>query len=302
MLRFRVDQPFTSSRRRACLSCAASGCFALRCSLSVSVVADVLSTFDQLTQTKTTFSTEGNFKMILQEQYARTVKASFQPSIPKPLLIGCPVCGRPAMIRQQLIGEEVACGHCHGTFVVTEQMDGSKTAQSTTAGQQPEEQKMPRHSTPILTSHEQNGLPQLDRLGQSESRPVAFVVEPRDEVYARLAGDLTEAGYRVVRALSSTDALKACGRYQPKLVVAQLPIACQKAWQLAPKLAMLDSDTRVVLYGAEISVHDYAMADFWGIEHLIEYSGDLFGLSMRIRILFGSKSSEQSESTCRSVA
>lgn len=240
--------------------------------------------------------------MIMQEQYAPIAKASDQRSAPEPLLIGCPICGCPAKIRQQLVGEELACGHCRGTFVVTEQMNGSKIARSTTPARQPAKQETPPSSAQMLPSREQNGLPQPNRRGQSKSRPVAFIVEPRDEVYARLAGDLIEAGYRVIRALTATDALKACGRYQPKLVVAQLALPCQKAWQLAPKLAMLDCDTRVVLYGAEIAIHDYAMADFLGIEELIEYGGDLFRLSTRIRQLLGSKSPEQTESTSRNVA
>ncbi len=148
----------------------------------------------------------------------------------------------------------------------------------------------------------QDRLPQPKQYGQAKSRPIAFVVEPRDEVYARLAGDVIEAGYRVVRAMSATDALKACCKYRPRLVLARLTLPNQTAWQLAPKLAMLDSDMQVVLYGNEIAIHDYAMADFLGIEQLIEYGGELFGLSMRVRQWIGSKSPEQAESTYRSVA
>ncbi|WP_345327613.1 hypothetical protein [Novipirellula rosea] len=117
-----------------------------------------------------------------------------------------------------------------------------------------------------------------------------------------MAGDLIEAGYRVVRVLTATDALKACGKCRPELVVAQLAIPCQKAWQLAPKLVMLDCDTRVVSYGAEVAVHDYAMADFLGIEELIEYRGDLFRLSTRIRQVLVSESPVQTESKYRRVA
>ena len=181
-------------------------------------------------------------------------------------------------------------------------MDGEKIARSTTPARKTEKQEPLIRPTPVRPSRKQDQLPQPRQSRQSTPRPIAFIVEPRDEVYARLAGDLIEAGYRVVRALSATDALKACGKYRPKLVVAQLALPSQKAWQLAPKLAMLDCDTRVVLYGAEISVHNYAMADFLGIEELIEYSGDLFRLSARIRQLIGSRSAEQSEAKLRGVA
>ncbi|MCO8120873.1 hypothetical protein NHH03_03925 [Stieleria sp. TO1_6] len=115
-------------------------------------------------------------------------------------------------------------------------------------------------------------------------------------MYARLAGDLIEAGYRVVRALSATDALKARRKYQPGIVVAQLAIPSKHAWQLAPKLATIGSKTRVVLYGADIPVHDYAMAAFLGIEQLIEYRGDVFRLSTRLRQLLSSRSPEQTKS------
>lgn len=239
--------------------------------------------------------------MILQEQYALTAKTNCQRPATEPLLIGCPVCGRPTKIRQHLVGEELACAHCHGTFVVTEQMDGSKTARSTTAARKPNEPTVSLRSMPMLPSREQNALPQPKQRGQSKARPVAFVVESRDEVYARLAGDLIEGGYRVVRALTVTDALKACGKYQPQLIVAKIDVS-SVTWQMAPKMVLLDSGTRVWLYDHAIEVHDYAMADFLGIEHLIEYEGDLLRLSTRIRQLLGNRSSGQTETMHGSVA
>lgn len=51
------------------------------------------------------------------------------------------------------------------------------------------------------------------------------------------------------------------------------------------------------MYGNEIAIHDYAMADYVGIERLIEYGGNLFRLSLRIRQWLGSKSFEQNEVT-----
>lgn len=210
MPRFTTCRQFTSARRCVYFSCRARWCSALHRPLSVPFVANVCSTFDQLAQTKRHFQTEGDFKMVLHEQYAPTVKASFQPLPAEPLLIGCPVCGRPAKVNQQLIGEEVACSHCHGTFVVTEQIDGNKTSRSTTAARQPEEQEMSRRSTPLLPSHEQNGLLRPDRHDQSESRHVGQVVRPGDEAYTQLATDLIAAGYRVVRASPPSDALGSC--------------------------------------------------------------------------------------------
>ncbi len=178
-------------------------------------------------------------------------------------------------------------------------MNRIRIARSTSTANQTKQSATQRRSTP--TQHTGEPLPQPGRSGQSNLRPVAFVIEPRDEVYARLAGDLIEAGFRVVRAMSATDALKACGKYQPRVVVASLAFAPQKSWQLAPELATLDRDTRVILYGVEIAIHDYAMADFLGIEQLIEYGGDLFRLSARIRRSLGSESA-QTFAKHRSVA
>tara|TARA_R110002072_G_scaffold301478_1_gene481306 strand:+ start:7504 stop:8244 length:741 start_codon:yes stop_codon:yes gene_type:complete len=199
-------------------------------------------------------------------------------------LVGCPTCGRAAKVRTQWLDTELACGHCSATFVVSELMDGDKLARSTNA-----DKRQPKTEQPILKlDGHGRSKPRLETQEKSLShnqsrRPIAFLIEPRDEVYARLAGDLVEAGFRVVRAITVTDALKACGKYRPRLVLANISLSERKAWQMAPKLAMLDSDTRVWLYDHAIEVHDYAMADFLGIEQLIEYGGDVFRLSSHVR-------------------
>ena len=234
--------------------------------------------------------------MIMLEQYAPTSETSLKQPATEPFLIGCPICGRPAKVRHQYIDQELACSHCRGTFIVNEKMNGSRTARSTVTARQSAKEKTPDRSKPERSAGHPMTNPKPRRVSESKSRPIAFVVEPRDEVYSRLAGDLIEAGYRVIRALSATDALKACGKNQPKLVVAQLALPNQKAWQLAPKLAILDSDTRVMLYGNQVDIHDYAMADFLGVEQLIEYRGDLFSLSSRIRKCLCVQLAEKSES------
>ncbi|MDV6031473.1 MAG: hypothetical protein F9B45_15525 [Phycisphaera sp. RhM] len=203
-------------------------------------------------------------------------------------LVGCPTCGRAAKVRTQWLDTEVACGHCSATFVVSELMDGSKLARSTNA-----DKPQPKTDQPIfkLDGHRRSKTrPETQAKAKARNqshRPVAFLIEPRDEVYARLAGDLVDAGFRAVRAITVTDALKACGKYRPGLVLANISLSERKAWQMAPKLAMLDSDTRVWLYDHAIEVHDYAMADFLGIEQLIEYGGDVFRLSSRVRQSLG---------------
>ncbi len=236
----------------------------------------------------------------MQEQYAPVATAMYQRTTSEPLLIDCPVCGRPTKIRQQLIGESVACGHCNGTFIVTEQLNGIRIARSISTVIQAQRPASQRRSTSTRQTREP--LPQPRRRGQSSLQPVAFVIEPCDEVYARLAGDLIETGYRVVRAMASTDAIKACGTYQPRVIVASLAFPYLNAWQLAPRLATFGVDTQVILYDVEVAIYDYAMADFLGIEQLIEYGGDLFRLSSRIRQAIGHQSHEQNESKHPNVA
>lgn len=200
-------------------------------------------------------------------------------------LVGCPTCGRAAKVRPQWLDTEIACAHCSATFIVTELMDGSKLVRSTNTDK-PQPQKNEQLILQ-LDGHRRIktrlGTQTKTKAHTHSRRPVAFLIEPRDEVYARLAGDLVEAGFRVVRAITVTDALKACGKYRPRLVLANISLSERKAWQMAPKLAMLDSDTRVWLYDHAIEVHDYAMADFLGIEQLIEYCGDVFRLSSHVR-------------------
>lgn len=218
-------------------------------------------------------------------------------------LIGCPTCGRAAKVRTQWLDTEIACAHCSATFIVTELMDGSKLARSTNVDKPKAESGQPifklsgcRQEKPIANTHAK-AMSRVDT-----HRPVAFLVEPRDEIYARLAGDLVEAGFRPVRAMSVIDALKACGKYQPRLVLASISLSERKAWQMAPKLAVLDSDTRVWLYDHAIEVHDYAMADFFGIEQLIEYGGDLFRLSSRVRQSLSILCSEKTTADRSSIA
>ena len=225
--------------------------------------------------------------MIVQEHHAPIATASYQRPATEPLVIGCPVCGRPAKVRPQLVGEELACGHCHGTFVVMEHMNGEKSARSTTLARKTAKQKTVVRSTEIRPSREQGKLPKPYPSRRSKSFPVAFVVEPRDEVYARLAGDVIQAGYRVIQALSAADAVKARLKYKPRLVAGQLGLPGQNTWQLAPSLADFDHETRVVLYGTGVAVHTYAMADFFGVERLIDYGGNLFYLSTQLRRVLG---------------
>jgi hypothetical protein len=190
----------------------------------------------------------------------------------------CPICGRPVEVASEAIGREVACGHCRGQFVVFESADGETTA---------------------VVSGETNLLERADRLleltaqeadHESEvTRPTAVVAEPRDEVFARLATDLAEAGIKVVRAKTAGEAIRHCATYQPTLIVSNLDLPDQSGWLLAGKLRFVDPDVRVWLYQPQTTSYEKGMARFLRIEELLDYGGDLLGLSETIIQLIADK-------------
>lgn len=45
----------------------------------------------------------------------------------------CPVCGRPLQVAVELLGETVACSHCHGRFVARDDADQSDSTEDSVA-------------------------------------------------------------------------------------------------------------------------------------------------------------------------
>jgi len=183
----------------------------------------------------------------------------------------CPICGRPLEIAKETIGREAACGHCGGQLLVFQAVDGE---------------------TSVVTCGEANLIDRADRLleiaareadGEREiERPTAVVAEPRDEVFARLATDMAEAGMRVVRAKTAVQAIRHCASYQPTLIVANLELPDQSGWLLAGKLRFVDPAIRIWLYQPQASPYEKGMARFLKVEELLEYGGDLLGLSENV--------------------
>ncbi len=110
-------------------------------------------------------------------------------------------------------------------------------------------------------------------------RPVAILVEHRDEVFARLESDLAEAGVAVLRAQFAFEAQKLWGRYRSELVVTNATLLDQSGWLLAAKMHLVDPWVRVWLYQPRTSPYDENMAKFLRIEQLLSYGGDLLRLS-----------------------
>ncbi len=90
---------------------------------------------------------------------------------------------------------------------------------------------------------------------------------------------LAEAGMRVVRAKSAIAALKLYARYAPSLVLANVDLPDQSGWLLTAKLRFVDPDVPVWLYYPRSSPRQTRAAAYLAVDELLDYGGDLLGLS-----------------------
>lgn len=109
-----------------------------------------------------------------------------------------------------------------------------------------------------------------------------LVVEYRDEVFARLATDLTEAGLRVERAVDVTDAAQAYLRDPAELLAVNVDLPDETGWLVAAKLRLLSASPVIWLYASWPSSDAMAMAEYVGADRLIGYEADLGRLSAAI--------------------
>lgn len=220
-------------------------------------------------------------------------------------VVDCPICGRPLELNFDLVSHEIACGHCRGEFTVYE-TDSSVLAGTNRGGldllQRADEllraagsPKAPTSdcccqrtysSTSISDSSRELGdsrpSPQEKAQCDREPLPVILLVEQRDEVFARIASDMAEFGMRVIRAKSASEALNLCGSRKPVLVVANVDLPDQSGWLMAAKVRFIDRHTPIWLYQTQSSDYDLGMVNFLNVEELLDYHGDLFGLSETI--------------------
>lgn len=115
-----------------------------------------------------------------------------------------------------------------------------------------------------------------DRRGRPST---LLLVEPRDEVFARLAADLAEAGLRVVRAESAAGAIERLAIDAPCIVVVSRDAGEQSGWLVAAKLRLSQPAARIWVYLARKTAVEVSMARFLRVEELVAYHGDLFRLS-----------------------
>lgn len=236
------------------------------------------------------------------------------------LVVDCPTCGRPVEVHSQYVSHELTCGHCRGHFVVYEADKGELTATKFDGFDSLEraEQLLQRaigasdyassdrdtRSLQLLSvddgedrSDELNDTQLEDVQFESVEQPTALLVEHRDEVFARIATDMAEFGMRVVRAKSAIEALKLFGAYEPTMVVANVDLPDQNGWTLAGKIRFIDSDVRIWVYQPQSEPEDEGMAKWLEVDELLDYGGDLLGLSEAIVDLMANRR-EPSTAAC----
>ncbi len=221
------------------------------------------------------------------------------------IVLDCPVCGRPVEIQNQHLDRELACDHCAGQFVVCENEDGKPVAAAHRSrgphhraeGLLPTTRVESRclaseHATPTAAVADSMSSRDVQSVGGEKPgedchktmkrQAMALLVEHRDEVYARLAADMAATGMRVVRATTAVEALKSFGRCEPDQVVANLDLPDQSGWLLACKLRFCQPDIHVWLYQSDASDYDGGMAKYLQVNEVLNYGGDLLGLSETI--------------------
>jgi len=218
------------------------------------------------------------------------------------VVVDCPICGRPLEIQSQFVSHKITCGHCRGEFVVHEKNDGSL------ATTHPRRADLQSRAEQLLRTKVYTNLPDSDCCCQQrlplvsiqddklccddslntsskevtrdrDSQLTVLLVEPRDEVFARIATDLAEFGMRVVRAKSATEALQLVERLKPVLLVGNVDLPGQSGWLMTAKLRLFDRRIRVWLYRHQPSNYGQEIARFLDIRALLTHHGDLLGLS-----------------------
>lgn len=106
-----------------------------------------------------------------------------------------------------------------------------------------------------------------------------LVVEHRDEVFARIASDLSKMKARVARAVSATDAASMVASLSPDLVVANCELPDESGWLMVAKWQITRRPWRVWMYANYPNRYDAAWLGFSKVERIVYYRGDLWQLT-----------------------
>ena len=179
-------------------------------------------------------------------------------------ILRCPICGQRFKHRLQKTGTTVRCRQCHERIGVVEgeclpqehdvEYGGEKRPQTT--------------CQPEVLIHCGN-----------RPRPTVLLLEHRDEIVARLATDLAEAGLTIIRPLSVSSALRACSRRWFDMVITTVDPPHDDGWRFAQRLRIRQPTMCLWLYQSHKTATDVSRANTLGAAELIEYRGDLLDLS-----------------------
>ena len=93
-----------------------------------------------------------------------------------------------------------------------------------------------------------------------------LLVEHRDEVFARLAWDLADAGLQVRRVTCAAEASRECARFKPDVLAANVDLPDGSGWLLTAKQRLVSATPPIWLYAPWPSADDAAMAKFVGAD------------------------------------
>jgi hypothetical protein len=106
-----------------------------------------------------------------------------------------------------------------------------------------------------------------------------LLAEYRDEVFARLAADLREAGCSVRRAECGAKAGPLCQTTPVGLFITHVDLPDESGWLTAAKVRLLLPDVPIWLYTPGEVPFGASLAEYVGVDQRIHYGGDLWRLS-----------------------
>ena len=109
-----------------------------------------------------------------------------------------------------------------------------------------------------------------------------LLVEPRDEIFARLAGELEGRGLCVFRATSAAGASRSYARRPVDLLLVPPALPDESGWLFLSKLRLTDPAAKVWVYTAHVSPAEVDLANFVRADELIDYGGALWRLTEEV--------------------
>ncbi len=122
----------------------------------------------------------------------------------------------------------------------------------------------------------------FDNHGHAAPYRSVLLIEPRDEVFARVAGDLQSRGLRVFRAKSAAQASRRYARHPVDLLLVPPALPDESGWLFLSKLRLTAPGAKVWVYTAQASPAEVDLANFVRADELIEYGGDLWRLAQEV--------------------